>query len=709
MAALKLKTYSMEETANMEEHSTNYYYSSDLILRRGQTFAVTLTFNRPVQKADKIEFIAETGPSPQDYDNTLVVFELSSSGDGASWTAVADSSSSNDLNVVITSPADAVIGRYKLGVEISSKKKDAYYKLQEFILLFNPWATDDVVFMEDEDERQEYVLNDSGILYYGIVESINEDGWNYGQFEEGILDICLILLDMSLNHQEDPALDCSQRNDPIYVGRVVSAMINSSDDEGVLEGKWSGKLWGGVEPTNWRGSVEILKKWHRGGYKPVKYGQCWVFAGVMCTVLRCLGIPTRTITNFASAHDKDANLTVDSIYDSSGKSMSKDTMWNFHVWNEGWFVRKDLGSSYNGWQILDATPQEKSHGIFRLGPTSQKAVKEGDVNLDYDGRFVFAEVNADTVEWVQYDDATKRRLYSESKSIGQYTSTKAVGSSSRVDVTIDYKYPEGTAKERAIFKKAKQSLQLKFAKISLRVGDGEGGGADMFSAACEESRPPAAKPNFTGKFKQIGESQVGQDVTVALTIKNTASVSKRVGVNLTATAIIYTGARVKEILVQKHYIILAANKEKNIPITIPYAQYESAITDDNLIKIVTVCEDEDDKVGKMLVEFMITLKNPPLLLKFHGQPVLNKPVVISITFCNPIAENVTNSILTLEGSGLCKEQLQIKVPLLKPNQTSKTEVTITPYRTGVRCLIADLSSDKFSNVKASQEVTVAPA
>lgn len=35
---------------------------------------------------------------------------------------------------------------------------------------------------------------------------------------------------------------------------------------------------------------------------------------------------------------------------------------NFHVWNEAWFVRTDLGPLYNGWQVLDATPQERSQG-----------------------------------------------------------------------------------------------------------------------------------------------------------------------------------------------------------------------------------------------------------------------------------------------------------------------------------------------------------
>lgn len=46
-------------------------------------------------------------------------------------------------------------------------------------------------------------------------------------------------------------------------------------------------------------------------------------------VLRCLGIPTRTITNFSSAHDADGNLRVDEFYDASGNhlDMAADSIW----------------------------------------------------------------------------------------------------------------------------------------------------------------------------------------------------------------------------------------------------------------------------------------------------------------------------------------------------------------------------------------------
>lgn len=35
---------------------------------------------------------------------------------------------------------------------------------------------------------------------------------------------------------------------------------------------------------------------------------------------------------------------------------------NFHVWTECWMRRPDLGPEFDGWQVVDPTPQEKSAG-----------------------------------------------------------------------------------------------------------------------------------------------------------------------------------------------------------------------------------------------------------------------------------------------------------------------------------------------------------
>lgn len=63
----------------------------------------------------------------------------------------------------------------------------------------------------------------------------------------------------------------------------VSAQINGNDDNGVISGNWSGNYSGGVDPRTWNGSVEILKQWRKSGFRPVQFGQCWVFAGTLNT------------------------------------------------------------------------------------------------------------------------------------------------------------------------------------------------------------------------------------------------------------------------------------------------------------------------------------------------------------------------------------------------------------------------------------------
>lgn len=83
-------------------------------------------------------------------------------------------------------------------------------------------------------------------------------------------------------------------------------------------------------------------------------------------------------------------------------------------------------------------------GIYQLGPTSQHAVKEGEVDKPYDTRFVFSEVNADVNKVIVQPDGRKVSGETNRTKVGAFLCTKAVGSDSYVSVTSDYKYAEGT-------------------------------------------------------------------------------------------------------------------------------------------------------------------------------------------------------------------------------------------------------------------------
>ncbi|GLD72753.1 protein-glutamine gamma-glutamyltransferase 2-like protein, partial [Lates japonicus] len=261
-----------------------------------------------------------------------------------------------------SAPYPSLVAVYNLLVHIETKYNRKSYAVGSFVLLCNPWLKDDPVYMPLDAQIQEYIKSDYGLVFMGTSLNVRSRPWSYGQYEPGVLEACLRLLQVSPQHLSDKHKDYIRRADPVYLSRVVCAMVNCNDDLGILEGKWQGSYKDGVKPTDWSGSADILHHWVSSNYSPVRYGQCWVFASVLCTVMRVLGIPSRVVTVFNAAHDGNGNQKIEEFYSSTGEklNLSKDSIWNFHVWVECWMRRLDLGAEFDGWQIVDPTPQEKS-------------------------------------------------------------------------------------------------------------------------------------------------------------------------------------------------------------------------------------------------------------------------------------------------------------------------------------------------------------
>lgn len=85
-------------------------------------------------------------------------------------------------------------------------------------------------------------------------------------------------------------------------------------------------------------------------------------------------------------------------------------------------------------------------GFYQCGPASVNAIKNGEVYLNYDTGFIFAEVNADKVYWeVPFlFSGEMRAIQTDKMVIGKNISTlKPSTNGERQDITRRYKHPEG--------------------------------------------------------------------------------------------------------------------------------------------------------------------------------------------------------------------------------------------------------------------------
>ncbi|KAM5240567.1 protein-glutamine gamma-glutamyltransferase 5 isoform 1-T1 [Hipposideros larvatus] len=713
MAGLELSVTDFQSSWNNMWHHTEEISSDRLLVRRGQAFNITLYFkNRGFQPGlDNIIFVVETGLLPDLAKGTRAVFSLADRGGPSLWMASLETNKATSLEVSLCAPPMAAVGQYLLKVHIDSFQGSVTaYQLGEFILLFNPWCPEDTVYLDSEPQRQEYVMNDYGFIYQGNKNWIRPCPWNYGQFEENIIEICLELLDKSLNFQTDPATDCALRGSPVYISRVVSAMINSNDDNGVLNGKWCEEYSDGINPAEWTGSVAILRQWHATGCQPVRYGQCWVFAAIMCTVMRCLGIPTRVITNFDSGHDTDGNLIIDAYYDNTGRILEnkKDTVWNFHVWNECWMVRKDLPPGYGGWQVLDATPQETSNGLYCCGPASVRAIKEGEVDLNYDTAFVFSMVNADCVSWLVHG-GKEQRLHWDTNSVGHFISTKSIQSDDRDDITENYKYEEGSPQERQVFLKALQKLKIGRSQGPYRTDSPSSRHTPPSQGSPRSLHTPSPRPSdviqVSLKFQLLDLPIMGQDIKFVLLALNMSLQFKDLKVNLSAQSLLHDGSPLPPFWQDTAFITLSPEEAKTHPCQIPYSQYSQYLSTDKLIHISALGE-EKSSPEKILVDKIITLTYPAIMINVLGAAVVNQQLSIQVIFSNPLSEQVEDCVLTVEGSGLFKKQQRVMIGVLKPQHRASITLKTVPFKSGQRQIQANLRSNKFKDIKGYRNVYV---
>lgn len=87
------------------------------------------------------------------------------------------------------------------------------------------YVSDDTVYMEDVSKRNEYVMNDEGFIARGSYYRISKKTWHYSQFDDGVLDSVLNMISNDTRFINQPVKSRKKCNDPVFVSRVLSAMV----------------------------------------------------------------------------------------------------------------------------------------------------------------------------------------------------------------------------------------------------------------------------------------------------------------------------------------------------------------------------------------------------------------------------------------------------------------------------------------------------
>lgn len=704
-APLVVKSVDLCMDENVTNHHTGDYdavqsENPSLVVRRGSPIKFKIDFNRSYDKEKDVVclvFTVKDATAPSYAQGSMIFAPIVPSDDvvlpSDGWQTKLLSTDENAVSVEVTPTATAITGQWILEVDtkvMKEREEEAktlrYTVKQPVYLLFNPWCKQDTVYMSDPEWRKEYVLNDSGLIWRGTSNRLRPTVWNYAQFEDQVLECCCYLL----NHFSK--LSVVARADPAKVVRHISAVVNSIDDDGIIVGNWSGEYGGGQPPTHWGGSMAILQQFYKTK-KPVKYGQCWVFSGVCTTVCRALGIPARSVTNFASAHDTHNSLTIDYFYDDDGEpieDLNIDSVWNFHVWNEVWMERPDLEpGGYGGWQAIDSTPQEESDGLYRCGPCSVSGIKRGEIQKAYDGPFVFAEVNADKVYWrFRGKHQPLKLMQKKTEVIGQFISTKAIGSYEREDITNEYKYRENSREEREVMLRALRQCRNSFSRYYLN---------DDFE-------------DVQFDFQLLDDIVIGSPFSVKLFIKNKGREGKAYNIKgiMRVGTVLYTGHLKNLVKKDRFDVKVEEDSEQVVTLDVSYEEYEKALVDQaafNIAARATVVETGFDYIA----EDDFRVRKPDIKIEVEGETVQGQEFTVTATLANPLNKSLRKGVFIIEGPGLGQP---MKLPVkgdIQPKADVKVSCSMRPKTSGEKSIIAKFSSRELDDVDGYEVIEVKPA
>ncbi|XP_042232453.1 hemocyte protein-glutamine gamma-glutamyltransferase-like [Homarus americanus] len=714
---LRVEHVDFRSQENAKDHRTFQY---DLVqdhdrptpvYRRGQAFHLSLvTREREFDcTRDHLYLNFYFGPAPSVPKRTRVVLPVTIQKEFTrapqKWDVRIQAQDGNTLTLQVHIPATCSVGVWRCVVETATKNypknRTQYRAPEDLYVIFNPFCRDDAVYMENEAQRSEYVMTESGKVYRGGSRFSHGRPWIYGQFDDCVLPTACLLLEMS-------SLTHTERGNPVKVTRALCSMIQASrrgrrdredeHGEGVLEPHYEDDFRGGQNPHLWTGSVKILQEYLMRGATAIKYGQCWVMAALMTSVCRALGVPARPTTALTSAHDTQETLTLDRYIDRFGDVIERgpgrdqpDSLWAFHTWCDVWMARPDLPSGYSGWQTTDPARAYHSRFSTGCGPSSTEALKKGDVGYSQDTGAFFSALNSFVRYYYEDDDSEWGYTpYMQNRMpVCRSVVTKAVGrhdddgEADCEDVTKTYRDLERSEPERFTVFNACRGVRKDHVYYDYQD-------QGRYDVEFELQEP-----------KQVA---AGQSVSVTLQVHNNTSETRTVQATISTRSAFYTGVFGTHLKRVTGQFTLSGGQKDTLTLKLDASEYQDHLVDMGFIKITATGHVSENKQS-YIDEFDFQFEKPRMSIEVPECQV-GQECTATFTFSNPLDVALTDCFFSMEVGGAYRPRTVRVNREVRPRETFTYSQTFVPRKAGDHRMVASFASRQLHDVTGSRKLTI---
>lgn len=658
-------TFTQKESRSDNFTSWFFVKDCDVFLRRGNTLIMKIVLSSALSGRYTISLTFVPTYRPRDRFGQ--------------FRAKGVAKNKNDLWLSIEIPPNFPVGKYNPHVSIALEDSDdmflTHFHARYIIVLFNPWNAGDDAYVKDEATVQECVTDDVGTIWRGTHRQMTPLLWEYGQYEESCLEAALSLLQ---------SLSVDECRSASSVSRAVASKVNSRDGTGVLAGSFGGKHASGMHPCRWNGSAPILQRFFRTK-TPVRYGQCWVFAGVVVTLLRALGIASRCVTVYEAAHRSSRLMQVDRYFSADGDLLhdtNSDSVWVYHVWSEAWMKRSDLPDGYDGWQVLDACSSQRQGGTHRVGPCSVAAIKEcllGE-HWPYDNEFVLSDITSE----IRYHRVTATAgniknskfalAHVQRDQVGLKIVTATSHRGTPADITSNY---------------SKRSIDSRSEETSTNTS-------------------PAKPKGCTFEVHTSDEAALGDDITLSIKIHNHGSLVRTVDGRVIGKAVYYTGAAVKNFMSMEFAGVIAPGKDSTVTLPIAAKSYMRVLTEQCLLQFFLVTKVRESK------QLYLKLHNfqlcpPRLEVECPASVDEGSTVKVKLKFKNVLFISLSRMLFLVQAQGLCPLREIVHRRLALPGGVAIAEFSIKAHKKGKFIFLASMMCDQLADVRGWAEIEVLPA